>query len=64
VTGFLILGQAACWDTVERDDHSCRLGSKGQNLGRLGLMHSRKVVLLGGMLALGSIVAVAVHSTG
>jgi hypothetical protein len=49
VTSFLILGQAACWDTVERDD-------------LLGLVHSRKVVLSSGMLAAGFIMAVAVHS--
>jgi hypothetical protein len=63
VTGFLILGQVACWDTAERDDHSCHTLRKGPNLDLLGLVYSRKVALPGGMLVVGSVVAVATHST-
>jgi hypothetical protein len=64
VTGFLILGQVACWDTAERDDHSCHTRSKGPNLDLLGLVYYGKVALSGEMLVVGSVMVVVAHSAG
>jgi hypothetical protein len=64
VTGFLILGQTACLDTVERDDHSRHTSSNAPNLNLLSWVCSGKVALPGGMLVVGSIVAVATHFVG
>jgi hypothetical protein len=40
------------------------LEARAQTLTSLVLVHSRKVALMGGMLAVGSVMAVAIHSTG
>jgi hypothetical protein len=64
MTGFLIQEQTTCWDTVERDVHSCHTKSKDPNLDLLGWLCPRKVALPGGILVVRFDTAVAAHSTG
>jgi hypothetical protein len=63
MTGFLILEQTACWDTVKQDVHSYHTKSKDTNLDLLGWLCPGKVAAPGEMLVVGSDMAVVVHST-